>query len=458
MSESADSMIHSQTRRAVEALQAAGDPGLTKGELAQAVWGAVTPSTQSMTTRLTQQLEQAGRIRESRDGRNIFVRLVEQNALVSSPQPLLDFSHSLERLYDASWRRIKSGDQRPFDRPFFHLAHVAKVVARGLDRRDEDNRTFAEVLLRILDTTREEEASEAREDREAIYAVAARLPHGSFLQGLARALGTFALEHDRDYMARDLLAIKPDPAHPCSLLWAAMAIPVARRLWLIGEDRAHEDYERLQRRVRKSLGGALEAQAPVHVAYLRAKYEIATGDLFAGAWEPLTKLRPPPRARGTKLDEEIANDEQVTVQNGEFNFVLSIFSRQVDAALRPAVARRLGFANDYTHDHGAPPHVAEGWARSHVEALRAVLPKVQKEVAGEWKPTLKRRFKALISKRASLTPTAQFQVDQMRFFVEGAAFDDIRDRAPSPRSYDRLIRNNYWTPGMLWTDIAIHAQ
>jgi hypothetical protein len=318
-------------RRIEAALRAAGPHGLTKNELAQAVWGSVTASTQSMTTRLTQKLIEAGTLTEEPDGRRRIVRLTK---LVPRKKPAIDVATAVTRLHDGD----AQGDSRPFDRPFAQLERAVRLAGAMLLEDDEDDQRFAWVLLRLLDFSGDPYL-DATEDHRDIDEFVRDWPEGP-RKKLCRAIGVFGLSRERDFMAQQLLEIASEVERGEALLWVAMAMAVSRRLWLIGGDRALHDHDRLVRASKKHLK-KLDELAPVHAAYWNAFSKIVRGNLIEDAW----RLGGPGASRGSAalpidgsgLAKAIRADEiDMRGDNATFN---SFFSRLEAVISRPSCTR-----------------------------------------------------------------------------------------------------------------------
>jgi hypothetical protein len=443
-------------RRIEAALRAAGPRGLTKNELAQAVWGSVTASTQSMTTRLTQKLIEDGTLTEEPDGRRRIVRLTK---LEPAKRRRFDVERAVEQLHAGDL----AGDARPFDRPYAQLERAVRFAGATLQPDREDDRRFAWVLLHLLDFSGDAYL-DATEDHRAIEEFVRDWPECT-RRKLCRAIGVFGLSRERDFMAQQLLEIAGEVERGEALLWVAMSMAVARRLWLIGGDRALHDHDRLVKAARKHLK-RLDGFAPVHAAYWKAFARIVRGDLVEDAW----RVGGPGAVRtaaalpidGSALAKKIRDDEdEMRGDNADFNSFFSRLEAVISKPLVHEVSRRVGFADRYRHDQGASAVTAVAWARDRARMIsKDVLPWLRRSQSGNaalrrlTKDARRLRTVALPGTRASRDPSFDLAI-----YLGGteAEAEDTRARASSrpPIEYTDLIRNNFWTPSMLWADVAL---
>lgn len=410
----------SRERRALEAIRTAPEGKLTKSELARAVWGEVSQSTQAMATRLTRTMLERRSIVENRDGRIVYVTLAAATA----------------------GGEDELADGRPFDRPYVHLVDAAEW---GLAHGSAGE--FA-ASLEIIKTQSKSDAVDAREDRKALHDRAQSL-EGDPRKSLVDVLAQFGLERERDFLATDLLVAwkklgavsSHDHDIASRLVWVVMALAVNQRLRLLGGDRAHKHQSLLDQRVRSALR-RIRARAPVHAAYLEALRQTAKGGASESVWRSVQNAKP--------LDEDPAV-ERMRAQ-GEFNAGIAALDTFLRRELRPEVFRRIGFAEGFTHDQGAPIHAAERFAVDHERDFRDSLLRISKHELGALRPTLESLRDRFADLKNHLSGSANYHL-RMVDSVLGKTFDPQTEGLPA--QYDRLIRNNFWTPEMLWHHVAI---
>ncbi len=455
--------------RALAALASAGEQGLTKNELAHAIWGTVTPSTQSMTTRVTHALLKARKVTEELAGRRRIVRLRSRSKLQGIALP----DEALDALHEGQWSsvsvKLDEGWERPFDRPYAQLERAARWVAASLRPKNESDELFAKVLLRVL-TYSGDPLADALEDRRAIEGIA-RGWSDDDRRNLARCIAVFGVSRERDFIAPELLRCSnawTKGNRPESLLWAAMALAVARRLHLIGGERADADVERLRGAAVATLS-KLKSSAPIHVAYWSEFSKALRGDISSLTWEKLETSRAAasvPSRTGKKLAKAIREDEKAVRRDAGFNAFFFDVERLISVSFTSEIERRIGFARRFRHDIGATPTSAESWTLDHTKVIEQVFFWFRREHRDD---ALVSKLASRISKLEREAPeaarvTRDPTLDLVRCLsapekkLDGIREEIVNRRANAPLEYTELIRNNFWTPSMLWSDIALSTR
>ncbi|UJR83389.1 hypothetical protein [Sandaracinus amylolyticus] len=337
------SELKSNERRALTALVAADAP-LSKGDLAKAVFGEVTGSTQSMISRITATLLEHGLIRETQLGR---VRVVAPTAagraeIQVTPRP--DGTLLRARLRDLAG----TNEHPPRARNIKHLHGAAAIVASELSRRaewrDEDER-FAQAMLALIDEG-PDERRDAREDRAAIGQLLWGWPtrdaaRGALVDALARLEDPLEREDRARELGSELVRLAGSvAAHPdLALLWSAAAGAI------LGALRTRTDAT--DARVRAALANGLRSSLRVaeHTSeemsrYWRARSLTALGaDDAAGAdWDALARIVVPPRDADRSGVEERARRVVLAVRDSA---VVNAPLTELDALERRLLATRL---------------------------------------------------------------------------------------------------------------------
>jgi hypothetical protein len=125
------------------------------------------------------------------------------------------------------------------------------------------------------------------------------------------------------------------------------------------------------------------------------------------------------------------------------------------------VSRRVGFADRYRHDQGASAVTAVAWAKDRARMISSdVLPWLRRTQSENL--ALRRLTKDAKRLRESAAPgtlASREPTFDLAIYLGGneRESEETRTRraARPPVEYSDLIRNNFWTPSMLWADVAL---
>ena len=360
-----------------------------------------------MATRITRDLVVAGQVREERDGRVVYVTLAGASSGTSASDP-----------------------QRPFDRPYVHLVDAAEWALARVPR---------DPFAQALEVVRAQESAgdvASRRVREQLRALASELDRDP-RKLLVDALAEFCVEHERDFLAADLLKAAQglrsfgDPeGAPCPwLAWVAMRWPSASacalRLAVRRRAGRRATAPGAPRQADEAGPAAPAKHAPAHAAYLEA--------LHRTAQEAPTSLARSERTRLTAVDASDPVVRRMTAQG---------------SSTPPSAARSAS-------PRGSPRaaiHAAERFARERKKAARQPPPR-HEEREGRGGTQIEALLDSL--RRAAAEPLRLRRIPQADGGVGDLSGSVESARPEEPAQYDRLIRNNFWTPEMEEAPTAI---
>lgn len=447
---------HHPTRRKLLVSLAGPRGELTKSELAEQVFGRSDGSTRAMVTRMTAALAAAGAIEERLAGRERLVRLSPEGRALVERWGKTVGSFAVVDL-DAA---LGPSRQHAKDRPRFHLRHAALLALSALRRRglaSSADEHYQEVLVRLVD-----EHSSPDKDLDVFYRLQRTWPshdHRRIL--LAENIVRFQDEATRrssppDFsLVSDLLA--PDDAD--TVLWASGAIDMAHHYLL--EPRNHLDRV-AARGLLHTATRLMQATCKIPELAVASAYRLAKAARVAAgswSWQPPPQLElVPGREPRDRLDQEIADADQLVLQSAAFNAVLDRFDRTLTKYIGPWIMRVMPSAESFFRATGGPGLVSalEQWAHSEAGELADGLtgrgrsdPAVRRELEAflrDGEPYLGSRFSKVVRPH----------LNQARALLglPPIAAEEGADRS-SETPYSALLLNNYWTPEMVASDVIV---
>lgn len=444
---------HHPTRRKLLVCLAGPRSELTKSELAEQVFGRSDGSTRAMVTRMTAALAAAGAIEERLAGRERLVRLTaDGRALVDSwgrnvgSFPAVDLDAAL-------------GDARQHskDRPRFHLRHAALLALASLRRRgiaSSADEHYQEVLIRLVD-----EHSSPDRDLDTFYRLQRTWPgqdHRRIL--LAENIVRFQHEGERrtsppDFsLVSDLLA----PDDPDTVLWASGAIDMAHHYLL--EPRNHLDRV-AARGLLHTATRLMQATCKLPELAVASAYRLAkAARVAAGSWSWQPPALASAREPRDRLEQEIADADQIVLQSAAFNSVLDRFDRTLTKHIGPWIMRVMPSAESFFRATGGPGLVSalEQWAKSEASELADGL-----TGRGRSDPAVRRELEAFLRDGERYLSTrfsklVRPHLNQARALLgQPPIAGDSEADVPSATPYSALLLNNYWTPEMVASDVIV---
>jgi hypothetical protein len=444
---------HHPTRRKLLVCLAGPRGELTKSELAEQVFGRSDGSTRAMVTRMTAALTAAGAIEERLAGRERLVRLspdgralVERWGRSAGSFPPVDLEAAL-------------GDVRQHskDRPRFHLRHAALLALASLRRRgvaSSADEHYQEVLIRLVD-----EHSSPDKDLDAFYRLQRTWPghdHRRIL--LAENIVRFQLEAERRSSPPDFSLVSDllDPDDADTVLWASGAIDMAHHYLL--EPRNHLDRV-AARGLLHTATRLMQATCKIPELAVASAYRLAkAARVAAGSWSWQPPALAASREPLDRLDQEIADADQIVLQSAAFNAVLDRFDRTLTKHIGPWIMRAMPSAESFFRATGGPGLVGalEQWARTEAGQLADGLtgrgrsdPAVRRELEAflhDGEPYLGTQFSKLVRPH----------LNQARALLGQPPIpDDASAGVTSETPYSALLLNNYWTPEMVASDVIV---
>lgn len=448
-----ESETHHPTRRKLLVCLAGPRGELTKSELAEQVFGRSDGSTRAMVTRMTAALAAAGAIEERLAGRERLVRLTAAGRALVERWGRNAGSFAAVDL-DAA---LGGSRQHSKDRPRFHLRHAALLVLASLRSRGIANSAdehYQEILLRLVN-----EHSSPDGDLDVLYQLQRTWPshdHRRIL--LAEAIVRFQHEQERRASPPDFSLISDllDPDDADAVLWASGAIDMAHHYLL--EPRNHLDRV-AARGLLHTATRLMQSTARLPELAVASAYRLAKASrVAAGSWSWQAPPLPLVREPRDRLDQEIADADQIVLQSAAFNTILDRFDRTLTKHIGPWIMRVMPASESFFRTTGGPGLVSalEHWAKSEAGKLADGLtgrgrsdPAVRSELEAflrDGEPYLNTPFSKLVRPHLN---QARALLGQAPLAADGDAGDG------SEIPYSALLLNNYWTPEMVASDVIV---